>query len=97
MNVIEQPIKQVSPFFKEFKEFATRGNVMDLAVGVIIGAAFGKVVDALVTNVIMPPLGALLPHVDCSFCATVTPGHGTLLLHHHTTRLFVDIHSPNSA
>ena len=66
MNVIEQPIKQVSPFFKEFKEFATRGNVMDLAVGVIIGAAFGKVVDALVTNVIMPPLGALTGGIDFS-------------------------------
>jgi large conductance mechanosensitive channel len=66
MNVIEQPIKQVSPFFKEFKEFATRGNVIDLAVGVIIGAAFGKVVDALVTNVIMPPLGALTGGIDFS-------------------------------
>lgn len=66
MKVIEQPIKQVSPFFKEFKEFATRGNVMDLAVGVIIGAAFGKVVDALVTNVIMPPLGALTGGIDFS-------------------------------
>jgi large conductance mechanosensitive channel len=66
MKIIEQPIKNVSPFFKEFKEFATRGNVIDLAVGVIIGAAFGKVVDALVTNVIMPPLGALTGGIDFS-------------------------------
>jgi large conductance mechanosensitive channel len=66
MKIMEQPIKNVSPFFKEFKEFATRGNVIDLAVGVIIGAAFGKVVDALVTNVIMPPLSALTGQIDLS-------------------------------
>jgi large conductance mechanosensitive channel len=66
MKIIEQPIKNVSPFFKEFKEFATRGNVIDLAVGVIIGAAFGKVVDALVTNVIMPPLSALTGEINLS-------------------------------
>jgi large conductance mechanosensitive channel len=42
---------------KEFKEFAMRGNVMDLAVGVIIGAAFGKIVSSLVEDVLMPPLG----------------------------------------
>ena len=66
MSVIDKPIKQVSPFFKEFKEFATRGNVIDLAVGVIIGAAFGKVVDSLVTNVIMPPLGALVGGINFS-------------------------------
>jgi len=51
---------------KEFKEFAMRGNVMDLAVGVIIGAAFGKIVSSLVEDVIMPPIGALLGHVDFS-------------------------------
>ena len=51
---------------KEFKEFAMRGNVLDLAVGVIIGAAFGKVVSSLVEDVIMPPLGRLLGHVDFS-------------------------------
>jgi large conductance mechanosensitive channel len=42
---------------KEFKEFALRGNVVDLAVGVIIGAAFGKIVTSLVTDIIMPPIG----------------------------------------
>ena len=51
---------------KEFKEFAMRGNVLDLAVGVIIGAAFGKVVSSLVEDVIMPPVGRLLGHVDFS-------------------------------
>jgi large conductance mechanosensitive channel len=51
---------------KEFKEFAMRGNVVDLAVGVIIGAAFGKIVSSLVDDVIMPPIGRLLGHVDFS-------------------------------
>jgi len=45
--------------FKEFKEFAMKGNVVDLAVGVIIGAAFGKIVTSLVNDIIMPPIGAL--------------------------------------
>ena len=49
---------------KEFKEFAVKGNVIDLAVGVIIGAAFGKIVTALVDNVIMPPIGLLIGGVD---------------------------------
>ncbi|WP_308446466.1 large-conductance mechanosensitive channel protein MscL [Chitinimonas sp. BJYL2] len=52
--------------FKEFREFAMRGNVVDLAVGVIIGAAFGKIVDSLVKDVIMPPIGYLLGSVDFS-------------------------------
>jgi large conductance mechanosensitive channel len=51
---------------KEFKEFAMRGNVIDLAVGVIIGAAFGKIVSSLVEDVIMPPIGLLLGHVNFS-------------------------------
>jgi large conductance mechanosensitive channel len=51
---------------KEFREFAMRGNVVDLAVGVIIGAAFGKIVDSLVKDVIMPPIGVLLGRVDFS-------------------------------
>lgn len=51
---------------KEFKEFAMRGNVLDLAVGVVIGAAFGKIVASLVDDVLMPPLGRLLGHVDFS-------------------------------
>lgn len=51
---------------KEFKEFAMRGNVVDLAVGVIIGAAFGKIVSSLVEDVMMPPIGKLIGHVDFS-------------------------------
>jgi large conductance mechanosensitive channel len=50
--------------FKEFKTFAMRGNVLDLAVGVIIGAAFGKVVSSLVEDIIMPPIGMALGHVN---------------------------------
>jgi large conductance mechanosensitive channel len=49
---------------KEFKEFAMRGSVVDLAVGVIIGAAFGKIVSSLVEDVMMPPIGRLVGHVD---------------------------------
>jgi large conductance mechanosensitive channel len=52
--------------FKEFREFIARGNVMDLAVGVIMGAAFGRVVDSLVKDVLMPPLGAATGKVDFS-------------------------------
>src|SRR5262245_48884538 len=52
--------------WKEFREFASRGNVIDLAVGVIIGAAFGKIVTSLVNDVIMPPIGMMLGRVDFS-------------------------------
>jgi len=51
---------------KEFKEFASRGNVVDLAVGVIIGGAFGKIVSSLVNDVVMPPIGLILGKVDFS-------------------------------
>ena len=51
---------------KEFKEFAMRGNVLDMAVGIIIGAAFGKIVASAVDDILMPPLGRLLGHVDFS-------------------------------
>jgi len=51
---------------KEFREFAMRGNVMDMAVGIIIGAAFGTIVNSLVQDIIMPPIGLLLGHVDFS-------------------------------
>jgi large conductance mechanosensitive channel len=50
--------------FKEFRDFAVKGNAVDLAVGVIIGAAFGKIVTSLVNDVIMPPIGRLIGHVD---------------------------------
>jgi large conductance mechanosensitive channel len=52
--------------FKEFKEFALRGNVVDMAVGIIIGAAFGKIINSFVTDVLMPPIGLLLGKVDFS-------------------------------
>lgn len=52
------------PIIKEFKEFAVKGNVIDLAVGVIIGAAFGKIVSSFVEDIIMPPIGMLLSGVD---------------------------------
>src|SRR5579859_6206274 len=51
---------------REFREFVVRGNVVDLAVGVVIGAAFGKIVDSLVKDVIMPPVGLALGRVDFS-------------------------------
>ncbi|MGE5673275.1 MAG: large conductance mechanosensitive channel protein MscL [Mycobacterium leprae] len=54
----------IRSILKEFKTFAMRGNVLDLAVGVIIGAAFGKIVTSLVNDIIMPPLGALIGRVD---------------------------------
>lgn len=52
--------------FKDFKEFAMRGNVVDMAVGIIIGGAFGTIVKSLVNDVIMPPIGLLLGNVDFS-------------------------------
>ena len=66
MDKFGKPIKNVNPLLKEFRDFAMRGNVIDLAVGVIIGAAFGKIVDALVTNVVMPPLSLLTGDIDLS-------------------------------
>ncbi len=51
---------------KEFKEFAMRGNVVDMAVGIVIGAAFGKIVSSFVKDVLMPPIGVLLGRIDFS-------------------------------
>jgi len=56
---------------KEFKEFAVKGNVVDMAVGLIIGAAFGKIVSSFVGDVIMPPIGVLLGGVDFSSLAYI--------------------------
>ena len=62
---------------QEFKAFAMRGNVVDMAVGIIIGGAFGKIVSSLVNDVIMPPIGALLGDVDFSNLAwEVQAAHG---------------------
>jgi len=64
---------------KEFRAFAMRGNVIDLAVGVIIGAAFGKIVSSLVADIIMPPLGLLIGGVDFKqFAWTLRPAQGDL-------------------
>lgn len=52
--------------FKEFKEFAMRGNVLDMAIGIVIGAAFGSIVTSFVQDILMPPIGRLLGHVDFS-------------------------------
>lgn len=57
--------------FKEFKEFAVKGNVIDLSIGVIIGTAFGKIVSSLVADIIMPPIGVLTGGVDFSKLAFV--------------------------
>lgn len=66
--------------FKEFKEFAMRGNVMDMAVGIILGVAFGKIVSSFVGDVLMPPLGLLLGGLDFSnlFVDLSGAGHATL-------------------
>ena len=58
--------KEETKMLKEFKEFALRGNVMDMAVGIIIGAAFGTIINSLVQDVLMPPIGLLLGNVDFS-------------------------------
>ena len=56
---------------KEFKEFAMRGNVVDMAVGIVIGASFGKIVSSLVNDMIMPPIGILLNNVNFSSLAII--------------------------
>lgn len=53
-------------FLNEFKDFAMRGNVMDMAIGVVIGGAFGQITTSLVNNIIMPPLGMLIGRIDFS-------------------------------
>jgi large conductance mechanosensitive channel len=63
---MERKEQQGMRMVQEFKQFAMRGNVMDMAVGVIIGGAFGKIVSSLVNDVIMPPIGKLMGNVDFS-------------------------------
>jgi large conductance mechanosensitive channel len=60
-SLLQAPAQQAFSLFGEFKNFAFKGNVVDLAVGVIIGAAFGKIVDSLVKHLIMPLIGVVLP------------------------------------
>ncbi|EMA4784563.1 large-conductance mechanosensitive channel protein MscL [Providencia rettgeri] len=66
-------------FLKDFREFAMKGNVVDMAVGIIIGAAFGKIVSSLVADVIMPPLGLIIGGVDFkSFSIVLKEAQGDL-------------------
>jgi len=60
-SLLADPTKRAFSLLEEFKSFALKGNVVDLAIGVIIGAAFGKIVDSLVKHIIMPLIGLLLP------------------------------------
>ena len=60
-------------FVKEFREFAVKGNVVDMAVGIIIGAAFGKIVSSLVSDVVTPPLGYIIGGVDFTKLAITLP------------------------
>jgi large conductance mechanosensitive channel len=70
------PAERRFVMWKEFKEFAMRGNVLDLAIGVVIGAAFGKIVSSFVNDVLMPPIGKLTGGVDFSNLFLVLgPGH----------------------
>jgi large conductance mechanosensitive channel len=59
--------------FKEFRDFAMKGNVIDLAVGVVIGAAFGKIVTSLVEDIIMPPIGWLIGNINFSDLSIALP------------------------
>jgi len=64
LDAFEPPIREVSGFLKEFREFAVRGSFVDMAVGIIIGAAFTGVVQSLVNDVVMPPVGLLVGGQD---------------------------------
>lgn len=64
--------------FKEFREFAMRGNVIDLAVGIIIGAAFTSVINSLVNNLVMPPIGLLVGRIDFSNLVIPLPGESQI-------------------
>ena len=61
---------------KEFREFATRGNVLDMAIGIIIGAAFGRIITSFVNDMLMPPIGLLLGRVDFANLFIDLSGHG---------------------
>jgi large conductance mechanosensitive channel len=67
-------------FFKEFRDFAVKGNAIDMAIGIIIGAAFGKIVSSLVKDVLMPPIGLLMGGVDFSnlFIDLSGKGYGSI-------------------
>lgn len=68
--------------FEEFKTFAMRGNVIDMAVGIIIGAAFGKIIDSMVKDIIMPPLGWLMGKVDFTNLYLTLPNYEGEIIHY---------------
>ena len=72
----------VKRILNEFKTFAIQGNVIDMAVGIIIGAAFGQVVDSLVKDIIMPPLGWILGRVDFSNLYLTLPDYNGKVIHY---------------
>ena len=73
---------------KEFKEFAMRGNVVDMAVGIIIGAAFGKIVSSLVSDVMMPPIGAIMGGISFSdYSLALGEGEGAATINYG---IFID-------
>lgn len=81
---------------KEFKEFISRGNVVDLAVGVIIGGAFGAIVTSLVKDVVMPPIGYLMSGIDfSSLKAVIKPATDEIV--HHAGAADTSIHHPEVA
>jgi len=75
-------LNKLKRYGEEFKTFAMRGNVIDMAVGIIIGAAFGKIVDSLVNDIIMPPLGWILGRVDFSKLYLVLPDYDGKFVHY---------------
>ena len=75
-------IKGIKNILEELKNFAVKGNVMDMAVGIIIGAAFGKIVDSMVKDVIMPPIGWLMGKVDFSNLYWTLPNENGEFVHY---------------
>lgn len=73
--------------FNEFKAFAMRGNVMDMAIGIIIGAAFGKVIDSMVKDIVMPPLGWLMGKVDFTNLYLTLPNYNGEIIHYPSLEL----------
>jgi len=74
-------IERLKKNLQEFKTFAVKGNVVDMAVGIIIGAAFGKIVDSMVKDVIMPPLGWLMGKVDFTNLYFTLPNYDGEIIH----------------
>ena len=68
-------IEKLKKNLEEFRAFAMKGNVIDMAVGIVIGAAFGKIIDSLVKDIIMPPLGWIMGKVDFSNLYLILPNY----------------------